>query len=177
MNIGLEINDTEISLGMTFDRQALTEAKIKKMGFIDKALCPIVCEQGDIMLWAKNPLIQCIDYKISARANLDRSLGSEFMYGTSAFLFFTDNELRYVICQIIKSHIVAREFNRSFREAACERFGKPAKLKLSRVPYTDMGITIHDTVHLEYVWKQNGEMLISELGQSGSNAYLHWKQT
>ena len=97
------------------------------------------------------------------------------MHGTSAYLFFNSNRLRYVIFQVIANYIAATGFTNSFREVASEVLGKPETLNYTQIPYSVMGITGYEPFHLHYVWVADGQRLLSEIGQSGKNAFVHWQ--
>jgi hypothetical protein len=97
------------------------------------------------------------------------------MNGTSAYLFFNRNRLRYVIFQIIGSYIAATQFTNTFRAVASELLGQPEKLNYTQLPSTVMGITGYEPFHLQFVWRTEGESLVSEIGQSGKNAFVHWQ--
>jgi len=175
MEIDLKINFRDISLGMVFDPNRLADAQIGKMGFFTKALMPVKRHPGDTLYWAKNPSISCFGERVKETAMVDPSMGAEMMNGTSAYLFFNRSRLRYVIFQVIASCIAAMQFTNIFREVASELLGEAERLKCMQVPSTVMGITTHEPFHLQYVWRADGQCLISEIGQSGKNAFVHWQ--
>ena len=175
MEIDLNINFSEISLGMAFNPDRLTDAQIGKMGFFSKAFMPVKKQAGDKLYWAKNPNISCFGERVIATAIVDRSMGAEMMNGTSAYLFFNRKFLRYVIFQVIDNYIASMQFTNTFREVASELLGFPEKLNYMKIPSTVIGITTHEPFHLQCIWRADGQYLISEIGQSGKNAFVHWQ--
>jgi hypothetical protein len=174
MDIDLKVNHLGVSLGMAFDPSGLASAEISKMGFFSKALMPIAKQPGDTLYYAKNPIITCFGERVLSTARVDRNR-ADMMHGTSAYLFFNSNRLRYVIFQVIANYIAATGFTNSFREVASEVLGKPETLNYTQIPYSVMGITGYEPFHLHYVWVADGQRLLSEIGQSGKNAFVHWQ--
>lgn len=174
MEIDLKINFYDISLGMNFDPERLADAQFSKIGFFTKMIMPVKKKQGDTLYWAKNPVFSCFGERVIGTAMLDSSLGSEMMNGTSAYLFFNQNRLRYVIFQVIASYIAAFQFTNTFREVAAELLGSPEKLNFMEIPSTVMGVTTNESLHLQYCWRADDQYLVSEIGRSGKDTFVHW---
>jgi len=139
MNIDLEINDYSIFLGMPLDSSSFADAQIRKIGFFGKEFMPGQ-KTGDIIYWSKNPTISCFGGRVQEAAMLDRRMGADMIYGTSAYLFFNKNRLRYVIFQVIYSYSAAIRFTNEFREVASELLWEPEKLNYTQIPSMVMGI-------------------------------------
>lgn len=175
MKIDLKINDVSICLGMPLDPSYLAPARISKMGFIMKMALPVQKKTGDLLYWSKNPAISFFDDRVKGFANLDRSLGPDLMCGTSGFLFFNGNRLRFVIVQVVSSYVEATQFTKDFRDVACEVLGQPEKLNETPVRMDFMSGFENEPTHLQYVWQADGQTLSSVIGQSRKNAYINWQ--
>jgi len=156
MNIELEINGESLVLGMSQDQSKLSGAGFKKMGLFSRAFLPIQKMPGDVIFFAKNPTITAFNGDVKAAAILDTSMGADMMNGTSCYAIFNGGRLRYVICQVIQNNITARQFVSDVRQAARVTLGEPTSDSEPQV------------------WQKASATLASDLGRSGSTAFMHW---
>jgi len=152
--LNLRINGLEIHLGMILDTTVLIAHKIKKPGLFRG----IKKQSGQTIFWSKNCDIQCFADKFALFPNLDTSSGADTMYGTSAYLYFTDNSLVNVTFQLIGNDFAANWIVNKFQEPANETFGQP--------------ITNGDKI----VWSNvDSDVIIEKLTRS-KHAHFHWNK-
>ena len=156
MNIQLTINGKSFALGMSQNLTSLSAAGFKKMGLFSRGSLPIQKMSGDVIFFAKNPTFTIFNGKVQAAAILNTSLGADMMNGTSCYAIFNSGRLRYVICQVIQNDIAAQKFISDVRQAARVVLGDPISIAEPQM------------------WQQSGETFVSELGSSGSTAFIHW---
>ena len=156
MNIELSINRVPISLGRSF-REIIDEDILKdyfqKMGFFSKLI--IRAHRADTVYFSKNCLIQCFNEKFTVSSFTELGFPSDWMFGTTAYLFFKENHLYKVVFQIIKSEYAAKKYANEFRVLCREHFGEPT-----------------DKNELFEIWEMPDSMLISKWNTGMTNSYF-----
>lgn len=160
MDLSVVINQYPVELGLALDTSHMEAARIKKAGFFIEHALPVPRAPGDVIYWAKNCTFSCFDGTLCEAANFDMSAGADMMYGTTAYLFFNQKSLRYLIFAVIWSDIAASSFTENFRDAATRRLGRA-----------------EEKSPLCHIWKGGNEILVSELSATGNKAFLHWQYT
>lgn len=118
-DIKLNINGYKLFLKMRLDKETLKECNFKKLGFIGKLLMKYRREEK--IYYIKNPLIMCLD-----KFGLCPLEGSNAeMYGTSGYLFYSENHLSKVFFQIIGNKKYSKALARYFATIVTENFGEP----------------------------------------------------
>jgi hypothetical protein len=152
--LNLNINGLAIDLGIPLDSTKLKKHKINKPRLLSGLL--IKKESGQTIYWSKNCYIYCFSNKFTLFPNLDTSSGTKLMYGTSAYLYFTDNRLDKVTFQFIGNEFAADWIINKFRESATETLGEPSN---------EGGNSI---------WSDSVSYLITEKILGSSHAHFHW---
>lgn len=150
----LKINGLNIEIGKIADKEKLLEHKIKRLGLISRLI--IKKEPGQIIWWSKNCGISCFEDKFKLYPNLNTSLGSNMMFGTSAYLFYKENALKKVTFQLIGNALVANMMFENFYKSATEIFGEPR----------NEGTKI--------TWNENQNKIIAEKRLNSPHVYFHW---
>jgi len=153
MNI-LKINGLNIEIGGKTDKKKLLEHKIKRLGLISRLI--IKKESGQIIWWSKNCGISCFEGNFNLYPNLDTSLGTNMMFGTSAYLFYKENVLEKVTFQLIGNAFAANMIFKKFYETSTETLGEPR----------NEGTRI--------TWNENQNKIIAEKGLNSPHVYFHW---
>lgn len=158
MKIILAINSHTIGLGWEFCDAPIKEAGFSKVGFLGRAMLPKM--PGDEIYLASNPSIAVFGEigraGVIATPWLNDPLSREMNSSTACYAFFNRNVLRYIICMVI-GRMAARKFEGGIRSAATEELGRPV-----------------ESGNI-YTWKDSEEIFISELGESGEKAFMHWR--
>jgi len=119
-DVKLNINGYKPCLGMMLDKETLKEYSFKKLGFIGKLLMNY--NKKEKIYWVKNPLIICLD-----KFGLSPLEGSSAeIYGTSGYLFYSNNHLSKVFFQIIGNEKYSKSLARYFATIVTENFGDPS---------------------------------------------------
>ena len=186
MDLNVQINGQEIKVGMDFDRLLLSRAGIGKMNFLTRACLPWEKRPGDAIFWVRNAQVSFFGEEVIASPVLNpNELAREFPFldarartdmlcATSATLFFNHSVLRCLIVQLIGSSSMAQLFTVAFRKAACGKLGDAEAVHLVGLPGMAMGVAPSEVTHLLYKWRSAGEKVISEIGSSAKNAFIHW---
>lgn len=186
MDLNVQINGQEIKVGMDFDRLLLSRAGIGKMNFVTRACLPWEKRPGDAIFWVRNAQVSFFGDEVIASPVLnpnelarvlpflDERARTDMLCATSATLFFNRLVLRYLIVQLIGSTSMAQLFTVAFREAASGHLGEAETVHCVALPGMVMGIVPSEPTHLLYKWRSAGEKLVSEIGSSGKNAFVHW---
>jgi len=127
--------------------------------------------ESDNALWIKNPEIICFDcYPITGNDPNARS--SDAIYGTSAFAFFSTNNVSHLFFQIFGSVTYARGFANDFRVCAFTKLGSARFSKQIRIPRylrdKDGGREAIFTA-----WSGAGRYIVCELRPMGDGCYIH----
>lgn len=128
IDIQLEINGERLILGEKLNIPLLKEHEIKKSGFFMKLMIKkfIGNSKNDEIYWAKNCLIGCFN-TFGLAPNTDSKEGTFNMYGTSAFLLYSNKILSKVVFQIIGNKFYSKALYNFFVSKASEKFGEPLK--------------------------------------------------
>ena len=151
--LNLKINDININLGMTLDKKTLKSHKIKKLGFGGLF---IKKEPGQTIYWSKNCDIYCFADKFVLFPNLDTSSGTDMMYGTSAYMYFKNDNLEKVTFQLVGNAFAANWIIDKFAEAANQTFGEPR------------------TEANKNIWIDEQGYIIAEKLAGSQHAHFHW---
>lgn len=186
MDLNVRINGQEIKVGMDFDRLLLSKAGIGKMNFVSRACLPWDKRPGDAVFWVRNAQVTFFgdEVKVAPILNpnelarelpfLDARARTDMLCATSATLFFNRLVLRYLIVQVIGSTSMAQLLTIGFRDAASRHLGEAETVHCVALPGLVMGCAPSEPTHLLYKWRSAGEKLVSEIGSSGKNAFIHW---
>jgi len=174
MKLGVMVGTYRISLGMPLDETAFAYGGTTRLGLFYKAMMPGK-QRGDIIYLDKNCPITCFSGAAFATASIDPSLRTDEMNGTSAFLYYNNGRLRYAVLQVVDNAAAAIAFTERFRVAAVSELGNPERLDVTTIKYKFLGMKTDHHTHRKFVWRDGTELLISELSQSGKNAFIHWK--
>jgi len=158
MKILLAVNCHTIGLGWELCDAPIKEAGFSKVGFLGRAMLPKM--PGDEIYLSSNPSIAVFGEigraGVIATPWLDDPLSRAMNSYTACYAFFNRNVLRYIICMVI-GKMAARKFDGEIYSAAVRELGRPL----------DSG-NIH-------TWEDGEEVFISELGESGEKAFMHWR--
>lgn len=159
MNIDLQINRINISLGRSVDQTLeFSGDYFQKINFISKLL--IKTPLKDEVYFAKNCAIQCFNEAFTVVAFIEKGFPAEMLFGTSAYLYFKNNDLYKVTFQVIHSKNVAKKSAYEFRELCRKIFGEP----------TDKGDFLE-------IWEDAHSILVSTWSEGASNAKFSWVKT
>ncbi|MDY6823069.1 MAG: hypothetical protein SWH68_04610 [Thermodesulfobacteriota bacterium] len=125
MELNLKINDYSIALDQEFNEAILKKYAFKKIGFFARRLIKPAKDQ--IVWWAKNCGMKYINEEFgnSIYPILSTKAGVNSMFGTSAYLWFTENKLIRLTFQIIQNKIAAEIELKKFEERLVEFLGNP----------------------------------------------------
>lgn len=164
MDLDLKINELPISLGSQLDYEVLRSSGLKKAGLLMRL--KIKPPAGVLLIWSKNCRFTFFEERIDISAVLNvrnvlnvRKMDVEYMCGTSAFLFFTQDSLARATCQVIGSRIQAIAHNHEMMGLLTDKFGVPTTQQRNIA-----------------AWEDESEQFICELNPSKTNAYFHWMQ-
>jgi hypothetical protein len=156
MKISLEINRVLLELKSNVDQSQLKAAGFEKVGFLTRLFLPFQKKPGDLIFFSKNPTITVFNNLVQVVANLDTSLGTSMMNGTSCYAIFNGNRLRQVICQVIQNNVAADLFTKEVRHATLKELGEP--IATGRIT----------------IWKEGKQTFKSVIDPGGNNAFIHW---
>ncbi len=153
-NMKLRINDLDINLKMSLDRNELKLHKIKKPGLLGSLF--IKKESGETIYWTKNCNISCFDDSFTLLPNLDTKSESNMMYGTSAYLFYKNNVLIKVTFQLVGNELAANWIFGEFQKSCSDNLGNPIKS--------------NNTI----TWSDGQNIVIAEKNIETPHAHFHW---
>jgi hypothetical protein len=177
MDIDLHANDLRLWIGMPFNERELSSAQISKAGlFTDLIMSGISHQRGDTMYWVKNPNLSCFNGAAVAipNAKFNAAINStDYLCGTSVFLYFNSGYLRMALFQVLKSFTWAQRFTNEFRQAASKSFGNAECSDLTSIPEIK-GSSIKKQMYLKCGWSVGKESLLSQLAPAGNQANVYW---
>ena len=126
IDIQLEINGIKLILGEELNISLLKKYQIKKSGFFMKLMLRKFTGsfENNEIYWSKNCLIGCLG-TFGLAPNTDSREGTFNMYGTSAFLLYSNKILCKVVFQIIGNKFYSKSLYNFFISKANEKFGEP----------------------------------------------------
>lgn len=158
MNLNLRINEYTVALDNELNIKELQNHGFNKVGFFSRL--KIKPKRNEIIWWSKNCDLKYSndDFRNSIIPNLNIKGGSEFMFGTSAYLWFRENKLIKFSFQIINNKMVAEIELKRLEEKVINIVGKPTL-----------------SMPLSKTWNKGNQELIIEYPQR-KNGYIHLKQ-
>lgn len=117
----LRINDVPFALKEKLNRTKLSSANCKKAGFIMRVGSR--ARKSEILYWSKNCEISCFGKPV-VWAKLDTKF-SNFMCGTSAFLFYSTSGLARIMFQVFGDEVMAMGDFFSFVDLCKQKIGDP----------------------------------------------------
>ena len=154
MNIQIDINDYHMVLGDSDNSVRLKSSGLKKVGFLRRAMMPLPIMPGDVLYSVMNPVLHINGS--TTHPNM-RDSDVSMMYATNCTAFYNQQRLRLLMCWVQGSSVAARRFVDEVRRHSINQLGEP----------TSRGEP--------YIWKQEGQFFASEMGTSGSTAFMHWR--
>ncbi|MGI0080269.1 MAG: hypothetical protein ACRECH_11655 [Nitrososphaerales archaeon] len=122
MDIMFQANSKSVHIGMT--NEQLFQLGLRKAGFFVRRMLKKMSHDTDVILWLKNPTIQCFNNATTLIVPLQKpATRLEGVCGTSAFLFMKDGRASYGIFQIFGSVTHANMFAHHFRSLAFQKYG------------------------------------------------------
>ena len=153
-NLKLNINKIDIKLGMTLDTNNLKSHNFKRLGLLNSFL--IKKNPGEKIYWAKNCDIFCFDNEFLLYPRLNTNIGADKMYGTSAYLYFRNNQLNKTTFQLIGNDFAANLIIDKFKDLAGKKLVKANK----------------ETGNL--LWNNLNDKFIAEKLPNSQHAHFHW---
>jgi len=155
VDIHVIVNGTRFSIKQKLDNRALSMAGFKKLGLIGRANLPIRKLQGDVIFFAKNPILEVFDTELDFAPNLDTTQGTDMMFGTSCYIVYSNSLSRYIIAQLLKNDFMAGVFHEHLEQGARKALGEPVR---------------------EYplVWQEGDEIVSIEQSGSLDTTFFHW---
>ncbi len=116
MDIDLQVNGVPFKLGDPLNHAKLVSAQCSRAGFLDRL--QLKPPKNDLVYWAKNCEITCFGggpnrsllervNGFSLKADLETTHGTEAIYGTSAYIFFSGETIQSVKFQVLMNQGVA----------------------------------------------------------------------
>jgi len=152
-DIELKIDNQKFVLGTDLNVGWLIKNGFKKVGFITSLFMEKAT--ANIIYWKKNPSISCFEKFILIPLLKGSSSETDFMFGTSSYIFFSENKISEIFFQLIGNKHCSKILTDSFVRIISEKFGKP------NVESSTMTI-----------WNFNDSIL--KCGISASSAYFIW---
>ena len=128
--LNFRVEDFPINLNDELQKNELENYGITKLGFWGRFL--LRPPKDEAIYWAKNCSLSFIDdhYKNGIIPMLETSInvGTELLYGTSAYLSYKDSKLSKFVYQIIGNSYAARLNLERFEERIVEVIGTPVPI-------------------------------------------------
>lgn len=166
IGINLKINGLGITLGMPPNRDNFRNHDIVEPLESEKNFIPHFPEE--CIYWSKNCDILCFDGDIILKPNLNISDGADLMYGTSAYLYFTENFLGRVIFQLVGNAEIAKQFALKIIDYTINKIGNPTKQK-DNITAWNRGMenfiaeSNPNTEHTHFLWMVAPPTILDEL--------------
>lgn len=157
MNFDLKLFTVPIKLGenveQTFD---VFEDEFEEID--DETKTIIRASKEDQIYFAQNCHIQCFNEQFVVAAFIDLTFPADWMFGTSAYLFFNSDNLYKVIFQIISNDYAAEKYANEFRKLCQEHLGNSKEKN-----------------EILEVWEDTDSIIMSEWSEGNENAYFYWE--
>lgn len=154
--LNLRLNGHPILMGKRLNLPELGGHGIKKVGLLGRLL--LKHEKGEVICWAKACTLEFIDSsgKYSIAPADEKESSPDHIYGTSAFLHYTDDVLRVFAFQVMNNPVVSEKILHDFEAKITGHIGE--------APVSD-GWMKH--------WKTGNEKLVIDYPTTKRNGYLH----
>lgn len=179
-NLNLKVNEYDIRLGMSMDIEELKNYNFKHRKGIFKI------RKGHFYSsskwWSKNCEINCFEGNFFLYPALGKNFESQWMCGTSAYLYFRNEILIEATFQLIGNKSLSNSLGAEFDKFATETFGEPIQkdIQLAGVKTLSNSLalkldklsieTFQEIIHKENKSIKDREMLF----MSGSKLILVW---
>jgi len=156
MNIQIQINEYPLELGEAPDPARLKASGLKKIGPLRRAMMSLPIIPGDDLYYATNPVMHINGS--TTHPNFNHSSPASMIYATVCAAFYNRQQLRLIMCWVQGSSMAAERFVKEVRTNSINQIGEP----------TSKGEP--------YIWERDGQFFASEMGTSGSTAFVHWRR-
>lgn len=154
MDVQIRINDFQLDLGDPINPMGLKSAGLKKVGFFRRSMMPLPTISGDVLYSGMNPVLH-----INGSTTYPNWRDSDvrMIYATCCTAFYNQQGLRLVMCWVQGSSVAAQRFVNEVRKYSISQLGEP----------TSRGEPC--------IWERDEQFFASEMGTSGSTAFVHWR--
>ncbi len=161
MNIKIEINRIPFNINELIDKEKISTAKIKKLGFFAKRM--IKANKLDVIYWAKNCEISFFNEEHTIIPILDSKMGSSMMFGTSCYLFYNNEKINRISIQIINNSGASQYHAKKIKEVAITKIGEPEIIR--RNQNSDLEKIVR--------WAEKEVQFVYEFNDTYKNVYFH----